>query len=366
MTEIKQLLAVQPEPDADQKILINEVLDDLVTTLSRYLVLPTGAAEAIALWILNAHCHDAARISPVLALVSPDRRCGKTTALNVIGCLVPRPITTANITTAALYRVIERRSPTLLIDEADTFLRQDHSLLGILNAGHFRASAFVIRASDRAPDGIQDFSVWCPKVLAMIGAPPPTLEDRSIIIRLSRKGPREKAERFRVGGDVEMAQLRETAARWADETGRFIRDPDPNMPVELNDRAADNWRQLLAIADLAGETWGARARSAAIALASPENDEAVGDLVLLDIKQMFAVRGVDRLRSTDLVSELAQMEHRPWPEWDNGRPMSRVQLAKMLSPYGIRPDTHRFGVLTAKGYLLSQFSDAFSRYTPSA
>src|SRR3982074_3517719 len=122
--------------DTDQKINIKAILDDLVTTMSRHLILPRSAADAIALWILNAHCHDVGCISPVLALVSPDRRCGKTTALNLIGCLVPRPITTANITAAALYRVIERRSPTLLIDEADTFVRQDQILLGILNAGH--------------------------------------------------------------------------------------------------------------------------------------------------------------------------------------------------------------------------------------
>ena len=49
---------------ADQPVSINEILDNLVSTLRRYLILPIGAAEAIALWIVHAHAHDAARISP--------------------------------------------------------------------------------------------------------------------------------------------------------------------------------------------------------------------------------------------------------------------------------------------------------------
>jgi putative DNA primase/helicase len=197
----------------------------------------------------------------------------------------------------------------------------------------------------------------------MIGKLPPTLEDRSIVIRLSRKSPSERTERLRLDGDGELLHLREAAAQWAATNSHLIKDPDPDIPVELNDRAADNWRQLLAIADLAGETWSLRARTAAIAVTGLEHDEAIGDLLLFDIKQIFSVRGVDRLRSTDLVSDLAEMEHRQWPEWRNGQPMTPVQLAKVLSPYGVRPDTQRFGGFTAKGYLLAQFADAFARYT---
>jgi putative DNA primase/helicase len=352
-----------PETAPAEPVDLDGLLDRLAAKLVRHLVLPPGAPDAIALWILNAHCHDVCRISPVLALVSPDRRCGKTTALNLISSLVPRAVTTANISPAALYRVIEQRSPTLLIDEADTFLKQSRTLLGILNAGHVRESAYVTRVSGSASDGIHDFSVWCPKVLAMIGKLPPTLEDRSIVIRLSRKTPNERTERLRLDGDSELLDLREAAAKWAAANSHFIKDPDPDIPVQLNDRAADNWRQLLAIADLAGETWSLRARSAAIAMTGIEHDEALGDLLLFDIKLIFSVRGVDRLRSTDLVSQLAEMEHRQWPEWWNGQPMTAVQLAKMLSAYGVRPDTHRFGGFTAKGYLLAQFGDAFARYT---
>jgi len=317
----------------------------------------------MALWIFNAHCHDKGRYSPVLALVSPDPRCGKTTALNLIKDLVPRPVATSNITQAALYRLIEAKSPTLLIDEADTFLKQNREFVGILNAGHVRHNAYVIRADDRAPDGFRTYDVWCAKVLAMIGILPPTLADRSIIVRLSRRSLSENIERLRLDPDDEIRQLYEATAGWAAANSHLIRDSDPVI-VGLNDRAADNWRQLLAIADLAGEDWGHRARSAAIELSGHESDEDSGGLLFCDLKQIFSVSGTDGLPSRRISSELNDMEHRPWPTCANGRPMTPVHLAKMLSAYGIAPVVQRFAGKLARGYRLEQFKDAFARYTP--
>jgi hypothetical protein len=339
------------------------LLDRLSETLTRHLVLPPGAADAMALWIFNAHCHDHGRISPMLALVSPDRRCGKTTALNLIKGLVPRPVETSNITQAAMYRLIEAESPTLLIDEADTFLKQKGEFVGILNAGHARDNAYVIRANDRAPGGYRSYNVWCAKVLAMIGSLPLTLADRSIVVRLFRKSPDERIERLRLDPDDEILRLNEALAEWAAANSHLIRDSEPVVPIGLHDRAADNWRQLLAIADLAGEDWALRGRSAAIALSGHESDEASGDLLFGDIKQIFSMSGADGLPTQKMLSELNDMEHRPWPAWANGRPMTPIHLARVLSAYGIRPVTQRFAGKLAKGYLLGQFTDAFKRYT---
>ena len=97
-----------------------------------------AAATALALWTLHAHAHAQFTVSPVLSLVSPEKRCGKTTTLYVLGALVPRPPPASNMTTAALFRAIDRYRPTLLIDEADTFLEQNEELRGVLNSGHSR------------------------------------------------------------------------------------------------------------------------------------------------------------------------------------------------------------------------------------
>ena len=129
-----------PEP-VDGTVL----LETLTETIKRHLVLPAGAAEAVALWTLHAHAHDTAAISPILAVTSPTPECGKTTLLTILHALVPRPLPTSNITVAALFRAVEKWQPTLLIDEADTFLRNSDELRGVLNSGHNRAGAYVIR-----------------------------------------------------------------------------------------------------------------------------------------------------------------------------------------------------------------------------
>ena len=74
-----------------------------------------------------------------LAFTSPEKRCGKTTALDAVGLVACRPLVTANVTAAAIFRTIEAAGPTLLIDEADTFLRDNEDLRGILNAGQSAA-----------------------------------------------------------------------------------------------------------------------------------------------------------------------------------------------------------------------------------
>lgn len=118
-------------------------LEEVQATILRFCILPGHSAPLIAAWILHAWTHDCADISPVLAIVSPVKRCGKTTALSVISALTPRAMPAVNITAAVLFRVIEKHKPTVIIDEADTFLKDDRSgeLRGMLNGGHNRMGA---------------------------------------------------------------------------------------------------------------------------------------------------------------------------------------------------------------------------------
>jgi DNA repair photolyase len=107
-----------------------DLLDGIVGVFKRYLALPDGSAEAFALWTLHTYTIDAASVSPFLALNSPEKRCGKTSALTLLDALVKKPLTASNITPAALFRSVEEWRPTLLIDEADTFIRKSDDLRG--------------------------------------------------------------------------------------------------------------------------------------------------------------------------------------------------------------------------------------------
>src|SRR5260370_29623285 len=74
------------------------LLNNLRQVFRRYVVLPKGADIALPLWVLHAWTMDARDVSPLLMLVSPTKRCGKTTALSSLYFLTPRPESTNNTT----------------------------------------------------------------------------------------------------------------------------------------------------------------------------------------------------------------------------------------------------------------------------
>ncbi len=232
------------------------LLEELRSTFKRFIWLPVHAAVALALWVLHAHAHDAFMISPVLCVRSPERGCGKTTLLDVLTEVLPRPLLVANATTAAIFRAIEEFQPVLLADECDAWLDNNEELRGILNAGHRRGGSVLrVVGDDHVPTR---FSVWGPKALALIGDLPGTLEDRSVIVSLARASAEEfrQLERFRLDRHPqELHPMCRRVARWAADHLDDLRAADPDMPTTLYGRAADNWRPLLTVADVAGGDW---------------------------------------------------------------------------------------------------------------
>lgn len=259
---------IEPGP---RTVELGSLLDDIVAMVSTYVVTGTGVPETVALWTLHTHALAAAFISPRLAIRSPERRCGKTTLLTLLSAIVARPLSTANITAAALFRTVEQAHPTALVDEADTFLRDSEDIRGLINAGHCRHSSKVQRVVD-LPEGpeVREFDVWCAMAIAAIGKLQATIEDRSIQVPMRRRRPDEKVERLRLDRLDEFQHLAQKCRRWALDNLARLGRVDPEVPAALHDRAADNWRTLLAIAECAAGEWPKRARDAALALASIE------------------------------------------------------------------------------------------------
>ena len=344
------------------------LLDEIVAMILKYVALQPHAAVAIALWVVHAHAIKAAFISPILALVSPVKRCGKTTVFKVISSLVLRPMMASNVTAATIFRAIEKFHPTLLIDEMDTFIRGNDELRGILNSGHSRTTGFVIRT---VGDGHEPrvFSTFGAKAVALIGKLPSTMDDRSVVIGMRRRKPGEKISRMREDRlSQECSTLRRMCARWVEDHLNIIEHADPEIPDSLHDRAADNWRQLLAIADAAGDSWPDLARAAALDVSGEDSspEDSVKVQLLGDIRDLFNREGINRLASDRIVSALGEMEERPWPEWKKGKQISKKQLAGLLKSFGIQPKNLKLsnGVVL-KGYARDDFADVFSRYLPS-
>jgi hypothetical protein len=151
--------------------------------------------------------------------------------------------------------------------------------------------------------------------------------------------------------------------RWAADSFEALRAADPVMPNELNDRAADNWRPLLAIADLAGGEWPAHARMAALTLSGESvNGDDIGVQLLRDIHVVFGP-GVGVLLSRQIVEDLCADPEKPWAEYSRGRPITQKQVANLLRGFRIFPDTvHLPTGAHGRGYKREQFDDAARRY----
>jgi hypothetical protein len=191
-----------------------------------------------------------------------------------------------------------------------------------------------------------------------------TLEDRAVKLMLQRKPKTAKVERLRKRDNDEFATLRRKAARWAADNFDRLADPDPKIPDALNDRAADNWRPLLAIADLAGGDWPKRARESACILSGDGQDTSAANVELLaDIRKAFGDHAV--IRSADLVAALVAEVERPWAEYNRGKPISQRQLAKLLGAFGIISNTvHPLGLPQGKGYRRADFEETWEAYCP--
>ena len=93
--------------------------------------------------------------------------------------------------------------------------------------------------------------MFCPKLLAGIGQLPDTISDRSIVLPMKRKTTAESVERFRYAHvELQAKPLREALERHSQE----------ELPLglwleELNDRAAEVWQPLMALAAAAGGDW---------------------------------------------------------------------------------------------------------------
>jgi hypothetical protein len=306
---------------------------------------------------------DGFTISPRLGIRSPTKGCGKTTLLDVLGRLVLRPLPTSNVTTAAIFRVVEGCRPTLLTDEGDTFLRDNDELRGVLNSGH-RKGGTVLRTvgDDHEP---RAFSTYSACAIALIGELPDTLHDRSIAVDLKRRLPSEQVEPFRSDRTDYLDLLARQVARWAGDHSDAITAADPDMPAGIINREADNWRPLLAIADTAGGGWPKRARDAAMAAhaARAGDDQSRIEMLLADIKEVC--KGKIEVTSSELVNRLVALEGRPWAEMGNsGRSLTQNRLARMLKPLGIAPGQVGPEAARLRGYRTEQFEDAFVRFLP--
>lgn len=346
----------------------NVIADEIRSLIEKHAILSKHQITVLVLWVFGTYCIDAFGIFPKLLITSPDKRCGKTTVLSVLRSVVNRALVASNVTPSAMFRSVELWKPTLLIDEGDTFINNDDgNLKGIINSGHTKDTAYVLRVegdnSNRHP---KQFSTWTPMAIAMIKNPPDTIIDRSVVIKLRCKLTSERTTKWAFDNFSKLESLRQQLKRWADDNFETLKNYEPNIPNNDNDRAADNWIPLFAIASLLGTDWLTNVGEAFKSLngSNYKSDENINALLLTDIKEIFIEINCDKIHSSDLVIRLLELEDRPWSEYRHGKPITCNTLARLLSSFGIKPRQIRIGQ-NKQGYYIADFEDTFARYIPS-
>jgi Protein of unknown function (DUF3631) len=184
---------------------------------------------------------------------------------------------------------------------------------------------------------------------------------------MRRKKAGERVGHFRSIDDAGLAQLRRQALRWASDNGEKLKHAEPEMPVGFDNRLGDNWHLMLAIADVAGDGWPEQARKAAMKLSKVADTSSTGARLLADIRAIFCGtegdQPLERISSADLAATLGANVESLWAEWKGGKPITQAQLARVLKPFGIVSEVIRLpSGGTLRGYLRSQFEDAWDRY----
>jgi len=345
-----------------------ELLEEIKKTLNRFVILPPGADLILALFYLACRFIDNLDLFPILHISSITRSSGKSILLEICCSFLLRGIMTADISYAAVFRLVDSDKAALCIDEIDELFKTKPELQNFINASYTKKTAEAFVRFDAEGSKERKYSAWGPKIVAGIGdIKSDTTKSRAIKIPLKKKKKKEKVERFRSRKiDKITFDTNKKMARFAtDNTDKFVEvmDQDPYLPKELDDRTANNFEPLFAVADLISKETGDDIREIALERMGAQVEEESSNTVLLlrDMKQVFEKEG-EVVHTATFVAELNKKEDSSWGGWNNGKGINARNIAKLLKDLEIKSKTLLTKEQQLKGYKKEWFEDAFSRH----
>lgn len=346
-------------------------IGNLAGYIRDFIVVPDQLACVIAAWVAASHlCAEWERF-PHLGVTSPEKRSGKTKLLQVLEPVLPNPFNASNISAAAIWRMIEDTSLSLMIDEAQHLKRggseSSQVISELLNSAIDR-DAIVIRCvgQEHTPT---PFHIYCPKIVACIGELDGVLADRCLPIGLSRKTDEDKVRRcfsrdFKPYGLKKRGELQKWLSEKKNEIVRVYKTINP-FDIE-NDRLAELLMPLQAMLTVGGGEFGIRALEGyAVELDRRDNEpekQSPGVMLLAACRELLQHRD-SFVPTWQLISELANREEEPWGTYSRGNLITPEALARLLSPYKIK--SKHTPQRDARGYYAADFADAWKRYLPA-
>ncbi|MCE5268284.1 MAG: hypothetical protein LLG00_10410 [Planctomycetaceae bacterium] len=258
----RQWLDGEPAPDPA------EVFRAMAAMFARYIDLPAshagGVTTTAVCWAMLSYVYQAWDAVPYLYIGGP-LGSGKSRLFEVLGRLAFRPLSSSNMTGAALFRTLHAQGGCLLLDEAERLRNtQDPAtaeILSMLLAG-YKKGGTATRLEPVGDSGFKtlSFDVFGPKALACIAGLPPALASRAIPVTMFRSPPGSEKPRRRIDANPEEWQeLRDALHSLAMEHGATWLELPSRSDVcpMMSGRDYELWQPLLALASWI-ESHGAR------------------------------------------------------------------------------------------------------------
>lgn len=296
-------------------------------------------------------------VTPYIYVYSDGPECGKSTLIELCQSLAYNPENTADMTSAAMFRLISGKleegdeesiatKPTLFIDEVDTVFTggaKHDDLRRTLNSG-YKHSGYATRVSGKS---VEQYSTFCPKFMAGIRAMnaelPETVRTRSIPVKLTPGTPGETYYNFMHGAEAE--EIAEEIRAWVAANGEKVIEYMPKPGDGLERRAFEVAFPLLQLAHFLGCEQEARAALTRL-LAGERPKEKPEVAIFRTIRDLFLKHGKDG-KPADKIHSATIAEEFGW---------STKHLSQMIRPFGVAGgNTMSVNGKTAKGYLRSQF-----------
>jgi putative DNA primase/helicase len=370
-----------------------ELVRDIGRAIQRHVVVAPEYLLILALWVIHTYLLDELKCTPRLIIRAATEGSGKTLLMTLLRYLVWRPLKSINMSSAALFRSIDKYKPVVLFDEASRTFDAEHGnaretlndVIAILDAG-FEPGDSVVRAAGEDND-VREFFVHCPVALAVLKKTklPRTLVSRSIYIPLKKKLKSEWAVPFSRYHDIEpLQELARKARKLGGDNRERVRelliarierertDAGTANDAVLFNRPADKWRPLFAIAEATGFLPEVQHVADQLTKLDAMREEDASDLIgvqlLADCKRVIEEQGIspiDWISPPQMAMQLNQMDERPWGSMGH-RGITPHKVVTTLAEFDIftkRPSTREERKRgDHRGYQRAQFEDAWRRY----
>jgi hypothetical protein len=337
-----------------------DLMSKVTKFIARFVVMTPSERTLIFFWSFLPWTVQLWPKLAILRITSPEKQCGKSTALDVLEQLIPNPFLTINISAAALYRLIEALKPTVLVDEADSFASTREDFRNIA-CGGFDRNRPVVRFNTETQQ-VETFQTHGCRVIASIGSLHETIEDRSVFVQLTKKAYDQEVEQLTDVPAAEFEELRQMYARVvAGHFGEFA-SQKLKRPEAFVSREWDKYRPLLTIASVFGcYELALRAFTTVMRAYDPQTSVAIE--ILLRMRVMFKVCSQPEkfLFTHAVVLELNKDKEAPWGDLKDQ--LTQKKLAGYLRPFKIKSRNKQDGAGNqAKAYFYEDFKNVFKSY----